>query len=156
MDIEVSSNFERLLFELYDRDGATVAGLMAALKAGGFTLSNAALDGLRRGFASGRADEAQTAAEIARMLAATGHVVDPHTAVGLKAARDNRGDRAIPMVTLATAHAAKFPDAVEAACGARPALPARMADLYERPERMIRVPNDLAAVEAVIREKATA
>jgi threonine synthase len=156
MDIEVSSNFERLLFELYDRDGAAVAGLMAALKAGGFTLSNAALDGLRRGFASGRADEAETAAEIARMRAATGHVVDPHTAVGLKAARDCRGDRAIPMVTLATAHAAKFPDAVEAACGVRPALPPRMADLYERPERITRVPNHLGAVEAVIREKATA
>jgi threonine synthase len=156
MDIEVSSNFERLLFELYGRDGAAVAGLMAALRDGGFTLSNAALDGLRRGFASGRVDEAETAAEIARMRAATGHVIDPHTAVGLKAARDNRGDPATPMVTLATAHAAKFPDAVEAACGVRPALPPRMADLYERPERITRVPADLAAVEAVIREKATA
>jgi threonine synthase len=156
MDIEVSSNFERLLFELYGRDGAAVAELMAMLKAGGFGLSDAALDGLRRGFASGRADEAETAAEIARMRAATGHVVDPHTAVGLKAARDCRGDRATPMVTLATAHAAKFPDAVEAACGVRPALPARMADLHQRPERITRVPDDLGAVEAVIREKATA
>jgi len=156
MDIEVSSNFERLLFELYDRDGATVAELMGSLKHGGFTLSNAALDRLRRGFASGRCDEAETSAEIAAMRAATGLVVDPHTAVGLKAARDNRGDPRVPMVTLATAHPAKFPDAVEAACGLRPALPARMADLYDRPERILRVPNDLATVEAVIREGARA
>ncbi len=152
MDIEVSSNFERLLFELYDRDGETVAELMGTLKRGGFTLSNAALDGLRRGFASGRCGEAETAAEIAAMRAATGLVVDPHTAVGLKAARDNRGDPTVPMVTLATAHAAKFPDAVEAACGLRPALPPRMADLYDRPERIVRAPNDLAAIEAIILE----
>jgi threonine synthase len=155
MDIEVSSNFERLLFELHDRDGRAVAGMMAALKDGGFALSNAALDGLRRGFASGRADEARTAAEIGRMRAATGMVIDPHTAVGLCAARDRRGEPRIPMVTLATAHAAKFPDAVEAACGVRPALPPRMADLYERPERVTRVAGDLAAVEAAIREMAT-
>jgi threonine synthase len=153
MDIEVSSNFERLLFELYGRDGAEVERLMAALKDGGFAVRRDALAALRAGFASGRADEAATRAEMARVLRATGHIVDPHTAVGLAAAAANRGDRATPMVTLGTAHAAKFPDAVEAACGVRPALPPRMADLYDRDERVTVVPDDLDAIEALIREK---
>ncbi len=153
MDIEVSSNFERLLFELYDRDGAAVTGLMEELRAGGFALRQGALGALREGFASGRAGDAQAAAEIRRVRAETGIVIDPHTATGLVAARANRGDPATPMVTLATAHAAKFPDAVEAACGVRPPLPPRMSDLYDRPERIVRLPNDLHAVEAVIRER---
>jgi len=83
-------------------------------------------------------------------------VIDPHTAVGLIAARANRGDPATPMITLGTAHAAKFPDAVEAACGVRPALPPRMADLYDRAERVTVVPDDLAAVEAAVRARARA
>ncbi len=153
MDIQVSSNFERLLFELYDRDGAATAQLMEELRAGGFALSQGAGARLRGLFRSGRADQAQTAAMIARVARETGLVIDPHTAVGLVAAEANRGDAAAPMVTLGTAHAAKFPDAVAAACGARPALPARMADLFERPERITRVPDDLAAVEALIRER---
>jgi threonine synthase len=157
MDIEVSSNFERLLFELHGRDGAEVARLMAALKDdGGFPLRQDVLAELRDGFASGRSDEGQTAAEIARIRASTGQVIDPHTAVGLVAAAQNRGDPATPMITLGTAHAAKFPDAVEAACGVRPALPPRMADLYDRPERVAVVPDDLIAVETVIRQKAAA
>jgi len=156
MDIEVSSNFERLLFELYGRDGAAVTQLMDELKAGGFTLRQGALAALREGFASGRADQAQVAAEIARIRATTGLVIDPHTAVGLIAARANRGDPATPMITLGTAHAAKFPDAVEAACGVRPALPPRMADLYDRAERVTVVPDDLAAVEAAVRARARA
>ena len=77
-------------------------------------------------------------------------MICPHTAVGLHAARARRGDPAVPMVMLATAHPAKFPDAVEAACGVRPALPPRLADLMTRPERVMRVPNDLAAIEDVI------
>ncbi len=155
MDIQVSSNFERLLFDLYDRDGAAVAALMAALKEeGGFALSQGVHDRLREGFASGRADQAETAAEIGRVFAETGYVLDPHTAVGTVAARANRGDPATPMVTLGTAHPAKFPDAVAAACGVRPPLPPRMADLYERNERVTVLPDDLGAVEALIRERA--
>jgi threonine synthase len=158
MDIEVSSNFERLLFELHDRDGAAVRALMAELREGGFRLSQGRLGALRAMFASARADEAETAGEIRRTQAETGRVIDPHTAVGRAAARKARGeaqgDATAPMVTLATAHAAKFPDAVEAACGLRPALPPRLADLFDRPERSARVRNDLAAVQAVIREKA--
>ncbi len=156
MDIEVSSNFERLLFELYGRDGAAVTQLMEELKAGGFTLRQGALARLREDFASGRADQAQVAAEIARIRATTGQVIDPHTAVGLIAAAANCGDPATPMITLGTAHAAKFPDAVQAACGVRPALPPRMADLYDRAERVTVVPDNLAAIEAVVRERARA
>ena len=151
MDIQVSSNFERLLFELYDREGAAVAELMGELSgSGGFALSQGALERMREEFVSARASEAETAATIAAVHAETGMVICPHTAVAVKAAREKRGDPAVPMVVLATAHAAKFPDAVEAACGIRPELPQRMADLFERPERMTRVPNDLAAIEAVV------
>ena len=89
-------------------------------------------------------------AAIAAVHAATGMVICPHTAVGFHAACLRRGDPATPMVVLATAHPAKFPDAVEAACGVRPALPPRMADLFERPERVTRVPDDLAVLEAVV------
>jgi threonine synthase len=157
MDIEVSSNFERLLFELYDRDGAAVDQLMRELsEQGGFALRQGALSALREGYASGRADQAQAAAQIAHVRATTGHVIDPHTAVGLQAAADNRGDPTVPMITLGTAHAAKFPDAVEAACDVRPALPPRMADLLDRDERITVVPNELAAIEALIRERAHA
>lgn len=156
MDIEVSSNFERLLFDLHDREGAAVVALMAELATGGFALSQGVLDRLRRDFASGRAGEAETAAMIRTLRETTGQVVDPHTAVGLVAAAANRGDPAVPMVTLATAHAAKFPDAVEAACGVRPGLPPRMADLYDRDERVTVVPGNLAAVEAVIAERGRA
>ena len=127
MDIEVSSNFERLLFELYDREGPAVAALMGELGRGGFALSQGALDRLRAEFDSARASEAETAAAIAETYRATGEVVCPHTAVGLHAAPARRGDPAVPMVVLATAHPAKFPDAVEAACGVRPALPPWMA-----------------------------
>ena len=150
MDIQVSSNFERALFDAYGRDGAAVAQLMDELKQGGFHISQGALEALRGDFASGRAGEDQTAAMIARARAEMGELFCPHSAVGVHVAQDFLG--ATPMVTLATAHPAKFPDAVEAATGLRPALPARMADLFERPERMTRVENDLTAIETLIRE----
>ena len=150
MDIQVSSNFERALFDAYGRDGAAVAQLMDELKQGGFHISQGALEALRGDFASGRAGEDQTAAMIARARAEMGELLCPHSAVGVHVAQDFLG--ATPMVTLATAHPAKFPDAVEAATGLRPALPARMADLFERPERMTRVENDLTAIETLIRE----
>ncbi len=149
MDIQVSSNFERLLFDLYDREPAAVAQLMAELKdAGGFRLSQGALARLRAGFASGAASEEETAVAIARARETTGELVCPHTACGLHVAEAHLG--AVPMVTLATAHPAKFPDAVAAATGLRPALPPRMADLYDRPERGARVANDLAALQAFV------
>lgn len=154
MDIQVSSNFERALFDAYGRDGAAVAQLMGELALGGFTISQGALQRLRDTFASGRCSEAETRFTIDRMYHQTGEVLCPHTAVGVKVAEDHLG--ATPMITLATAHPAKFPDAVEAAIGIRPALPARLADLFERPERLTEVPNDLAALQSLIRERIAA
>ncbi len=151
MDIQISSNFERLLFELCDREGAAVTALMDELRrTGRFDLSQGALARLREDFDSARASEDDTRAAIRATFEATGEVICPHTAVGVHAAALRRGNPTVPMVVLATAHPAKFPDAVEEACGIRPPLPARMADLLERPERITRVPDDLAAIEAVV------
>ncbi|MEM1300715.1 MAG: threonine synthase [Pseudomonadota bacterium] len=153
MDIQISSNFERLLFELYDQDGSAVAQLMAEQKEHGkFRLSQGAWERLKEGFDSGRSDKATTMAMITRFSRDAGYILDPHTAIGIVAAEPLiRPDT--PMVTLGTAHAAKFPDAVEEATGHRPSLPARMADLYERPERLTTLPNDLAVLEEHIRKE---
>jgi threonine synthase len=151
MDIQVSSNFERALFDAYGRDGAAVAALMAELKQGGFHISPNAMTTLAAQFASGRCSEEETLDTIRRTFAQTGEVLCPHSAVGVKVAEEHLGT--VPMITLATAHPAKFPDAVEAAIGQRPALPPRMADLFDRPERVTRAPDDLAALEALIRER---
>jgi threonine synthase len=153
MDIQVSSNFERALFEVYDREGAAVAQLMGELGEGGFTLSQGALDRLRMEFDSGDCSEEETSAAIATVRKMTGEVVCPHTAVGIKVAADKRINGRVPMITLATAHAAKFPNAVEAACGVRPELPPHMADLFERAEKVTRVANDLEAIKAIILER---
>ena len=151
MDIQVSSNFERALFDAYGRDGSAVAALMAELKQGGFHISANAMAALGAQFASGRCSEEETVDTIRRTFAQTGEILCPHSAVGVKVAEEHLGT--IPMITLATAHPAKFPDAVESAMGQRPALPPRMADLFGRPERVTRAPDDLAALEALIRER---
>ncbi len=152
MDIQVSSNFERALYYAYSGDAAAVAHEMEALKTGGgFTVSQGALQALRAVFDSGRASEEETTATIRHQHAATGEVLCPHSAVGVKVAGENLG--ATPMITLATAHPAKFPDAVEAATGTRPPLPIRMADLYDRSERVTSVENDLGAIQKLIRER---
>jgi threonine synthase len=150
MDIQVSSNFERLLFEATDRDGAEVARLMHGLgQSGAFTVPRAARERIAAEFSSQRCDESETRASIAATWKATGELLDPHTAVGYAAAR--KAERAsAPMVTLATAHPAKFPDAVEAASGQRPGPPARLADLMSRPERYQILPGALDAVCAYI------
>jgi threonine synthase len=155
MDIQVSSNFERVLFDAYDREGRAVAQLMDALKGqGGFHISQGALERLRGIFASGRATEEETAAMIKRALPQMGELLCPHSAVGVHVAQGHLG--ATPMITLATAHPAKFPDAVAMATGIRPALPPRMGDLFDRPERMTRVGNDLAEIETLIRQEIAA
>jgi threonine synthase len=152
MDIQVSSNFERALYYAYGQDGAAIAGLMEAMKTkGGFDIAAPALAQLRAAFASGACDEAATVATIQRAYSDAGEVLCPHSAVGVHVAMDHLGQT--PMITLATAHPAKFPDAVQSAIHQRPALPARMADLFDRPERLTRVPNDLAALQAIIRER---
>jgi threonine synthase len=155
MDIQVSSNFERALFDALGRKGAAVQALMDGLKqGGGFAIPEAALAALRAEFDSGRASEQETLATIARVLAQSGELLCPHSAIGVKVAEEHVG--LAPMVTLATAHPAKFPDAVEKASGIRPALPARMADLFQRPERVTRVPNDLTALKALIQDRIAA
>ncbi|MGQ0664730.1 MAG: threonine synthase [Pseudomonadota bacterium] len=155
MDIQVASNFERLLFELADRDGPAVAAIMQRFRQRRlFRLSADRRRRLGRLFDGARADDEQTLATIARMLAETGALVDPHTAVGLYAAAQCRRQAGVPMVTLATAHPAKFPDAVARATGIRPRLPPPLADLLARPERVSDLPNDLAAVKDYVRGQA--
>ena len=151
MDIQVSSNFERALFDAYGRDGAAVTALMAELRAGGFHIAQGALQSLRETFASGRCSEDDTRETIARLYAQTGEVLCPHSAVGVHVAENHLGTT--PMITLATAHPAKFPDAVEGAMGVRPALPPRMADLFARDERVTRVANDLGSIQQLILER---
>ncbi|MEP4197249.1 MAG: threonine synthase [Aliishimia sp.] len=150
MDIQVSSNFERALFDAYGRDGNAVSQLMAELNEGGFEISQGAMETLSEIYSSGRVSEAETSRQITDSLAQTGELLCPHSAVGVHVAMDNLTPTT-PMITLATAHPAKFPDAVDAATGVRPPLPPRMADLYERAERLTRVPNDLEALKAHIK-----
>lgn len=156
MDIQVASNFERLLFDMHGRDGAQVRRLMQDLDtAGGFQVSANALAETRQLFAAGAADEAETNAMLqAAYAASNGILVDPHTAVGLVVAGRQRASGAIspdtPLVTLATADPAKFPAAVEAATGHHPPLPPRLADLFVRLERQTRLPNDYGRVRAFI------
>ncbi|MGA0561102.1 threonine synthase [Ancylobacter sp. VNQ12] len=157
MDIQVSSNFERVLFEALDRDAGALRGLMAGLsQSGAFSPPNAALEAIRADFDAGRTDEAQTAATIARVRRETGYLLDPHTAVAVSVAERIAHDPRVPQVVLATAHPAKFPDAVERAVGERPALPPHLADLLERPERTPMLPNDIGAIEAYIAKHARA
>ena len=152
MDIQVSSNFERVLFDAYGRDGKAVAQLMDELKSGGFSVSQGALQHLQDLFASGRASEEETMATIKAFNETTGELLCPHSAVAVKVAGDNL-DPTVPMITLATAHPAKFPDAVQDATGQHPDLPPHMADIFDRAEKVTRVENDLPEIEQFIREK---
>jgi len=154
MDIQVSSNFERLLFDLLDRDGAAVARTMEAFRASGrFTLDPARHARALALFDSGRLDDAGTLEEMRRVRRETGMTIDPHTAVGVAVAREKAARLGLPTVVLATAHPAKFPDAVEQATGQRPALPDRLADLYRRPERMENLANEAEALKCLIRAR---
>jgi threonine synthase len=158
MDIQVSSNFERLLFELFDRSGErTEAALAGFRRQGSFAVTPVELAEARGLFASHRLDDDGIRATIAEVAATTGEIIDPHTACGVAAAKAyTAAHRHVPVVALACAHPAKFPDAVEAAAGKRPALPAAMADLYERPEHMAELPNDLTAVQDYVRQHSRA
>lgn len=152
MDIQVSSNFERLLFDLLGRDGATVAAAMTDFrKHGKLSIDRSQWQNANGLFHGHSVDDERTKAVIAEMFEKTGELTDPHTAIGIDAAYARRGDPAVPMVSLATAHAAKFPDAVEAATGIRPELPNRLADLSEREERFTVLPNDMAEISNFIR-----
>jgi threonine synthase len=151
MDIQISSNFERLLFEATGRDAARVRALMASLQQSGrFVLPDQVLAAIRSDFDAGRADETETAAAIRTAWREAGDLVDPHTAVALAVADRDSSDSRIPNIVLSTAHAAKFPDAVESACGMLPQLPAWLDGLMTRPERITVVNNDQAEIERFV------
>jgi threonine synthase len=153
MDIQVSSNFERLLFEAHGRDAGSVRRLMANLgQSGAFNIEAGPLSAMRAEFASGSAGTAEAAKVIALALKETGELLDPHTAVGYGVAL-RQEDYVGPMVTLATAHPAKFPDAVERASGLRPGLPGHLAPLMMAEERVTVLANDAEAVKAFILER---
>ncbi len=150
MDIQISSNFERLLFESAGRDSDAVNRMMSSLKQSrGFALPDAALSAIRRDFAAGTTDEAATRAVIAGTWKKSGYLLDPHTAVGLGVAQ-SLPSTAVPMVTLGTAHPAKFPAAVKEASGVDAALPSWLADLYTREERVTVLANDQRMIEDFI------
>jgi threonine synthase len=158
MDIQVSSNFERLLFDALGRDAAVLRGLMGSLdQSGAFDIPAAALAEIRKTFAAGSASEAETSAEIARTWRESEYVLDPHTAVAVHVARKALArDPGVPMVALGTAHPAKFPDAVKAACGLSPPLPPHLADLFARKEKFDILPNDSETIAAYIKARSRA
>jgi threonine synthase len=155
MDIQVSSNFERLLFELKHRDGAAVAEALAEFRRTGMLpASEAEWRAAQALFSACRVDDDATRRSIADTWRETGELIDPHTAIAVAAAKAGRRRRDVPMVALACAHPAKFPEAVAEATGRRPALPARLADLLQRPERRPKLANDLGVVEDYVRAHA--
>ena len=155
MDIQVSSNFERFLFELKGESGTAVAAAMRQFRTtGSLPVSEAEWHAAQRLFTGYRVDDAGTRESIATSWRASGELLDPHSAVAVAAARAVRRDKAAPMVALACAHAAKFPDAVEAATGVRPPLPPHLADLMTRRERIALLPNDIAAVQRYVSDHA--
>ncbi len=152
MDIQVSSNFERLLWEVLDRDGRAVDALLGEFRRTGTLVApQGAWAAMRALFEAHRFDDEATVALMRTMRATTGEVLDPHSAVGVGAGLKARLGRHVPLVALATAHPAKFPDAVERATGRRPPLPAHLADLLERPERFEVVANDAALLQQYVR-----
>jgi len=159
MDIMVSSNFERLLFDLYDRNGQAIQDLMKEFEGGRMTLSDGALSRARELFDTFKLSDEQTISLIKSVYDDSGYLLDPHTAIGLAAARSERRDQRTPMICLATAHPAKFPEAVsQAAASVAVSLPAHMRDLFERAENYQVLPDDISAVQAFISDslKATA
>ena len=153
MDIQISSNFERYLFDLLGRDSMKLTEYMNEFKKNGkFKLGDNLMAQARKDFRAHRCNDEETLAMIKACYDETAEVIDPHTAVGLSAALAYKGDPSVPVVNLACAHAAKFPDAVEKATGRRPELPERLDDLMERPEVLTPLPNDLQQVQTFVRE----
>ena len=150
MDIMVSSNFERLLFDAHGRDSAALADLMARFNAGDVTLSDDAWSFVKANFDSYKVDDARTCEVISEVFNSTQYLLDPHTAIGLEAARQCWKDKSVPMITLATAHPVKFPEAVEKAGCQSPSLPEHMKDLFEREEAYEVIDNDLSAVQSFV------
>jgi threonine synthase len=156
MDIQVSSNFERLLYDVGGRDGAAMADQMRGFEASkGMQLTNAQREGAAALFTSARADEDAMARAMRWACEDCAEILDPHTAIGLHAAREADLPADVPVVTLATAHPAKFPDAVERATGTRPSLPSRVGDLFAREEAYSELPGTYEAVRDHILANAT-
>jgi threonine synthase len=156
MDIQVSSNFERLLFDAGGRDGIALADQMRGFETSkAMRLTNAQREGAAHLFSSARVDADGMTMAMRWAYDGAGQIVDPHSAIGLAAAREAGIDASIPVVTLATAHPAKFRDAVERATGTRPPLPARVGDLFAREESYAKLPGTFEAVTAYVAERAT-
>ena len=154
MDIQVSSNFERLLFDVFDRDAKLVTQSMASFREGGsISVGAGKMSELSELFSAGRLDDENTLKAITDNYRDIGELLDPHSVIGVAIGRARRRDPAVPLVSLATAHPAKFPDAVERATGLRPALPDGMADLFDREEKFSVLPNDLGAVQEFVRDR---
>jgi threonine synthase len=155
MDIQVSSNLERLLYELHERSGAAVEGMMQRFRSDGHvSLEKRQQQHLRRHWVGTRVDDDETIATIRQVYDRHGMIIDPHSAVAVAAADRCGAPDGDPMVILATAHPAKFPDAVERAVGVRPPLPEALADLFDREERFVTLPNDAEVVKAYVRRAA--
>ena len=146
MDIQVSSNFERLLFDLEGRDGSTTGARMKWFEQMGKMVLSSGMRRKAELFASARTDADEMTNAMRWAHDHTGHIIDPHTAIALHAARASGLPPEIPVVTLATAHPAKFREAVERATGIRPPLPARVGNLFDREERFIVLPGNYGAV----------
>ncbi len=151
MDIQVSSNFERLLFEILDHDGDRLQLIMNEFrKKGNFSIDNKALEIIQSIFYGASFDDDETKNTILDIFEKTGELVDPHTAVGIAAGRAQRREKSVPMIALATAHPAKFPDAVNLSVGQRPALPKRLNQLMEKKEKFIILPNNVNLIQSFI------
>lgn len=156
MDIQISSNFERLLSEACGRDGDAVRRMMSQLgQSGSFTIDQAAMSEIRKTFSAGRCDIEETAATISSTLEQSGYLLDPHTAIGVHVAKSHEKP-GVPMIVLGTAHPAKFPDAVEAACGVRPELPPQLQPMMSAQERQTVLAADQKSVERHIEDHARA
>ena len=153
MDIQVSSNFERFLFHVLGNDGAKVDNWVTRFReTGTASVPDLSLFTTQEKFCAARLNDNDTKRVIKDFFAATGEFLDPHSAIGVGAARQHRGDTSIPMVSLATAHPAKFPDAVEASTGVRPDPPDRLADLFLKEEKFVRLPNNIEAIKIFIQQ----
>jgi threonine synthase len=153
MDIVVSSNFERLLFDAYGRDGSTLAALMDKMNSETVELDESNMAKVRELFDSYAVDDEITCQTIAKVYDETGYLLDPHTAIGVKAARECRRDTNVPMITLGTAHPVKFTDAIEKAGLNTPELPHHLKDLFEREEQFDVIPNELSRLQSYVVDK---
>ncbi|PCI38314.1 MAG: hypothetical protein COB46_11710 [Rhodospirillaceae bacterium] len=153
MDIQISSNFERFMFEMLDRDASALSALMDEFKtSGNFSVSDTVMDRIRDLIDGERFDDEAVSKLIGKVHADSGYLLDPHSAIGIGAAGAKRGDQDVPIVALATAHPAKFPDVVKAASNVHPDLPDFLADLHDRPERSHTLENDYNVIKGYIED----